>query len=71
MEINDKKCISPWTGLLVIVLVCIVIASAILFNFRDSGSKRRDGYRHRDAVRVNFTAPGASLLQDVQEKIVF
>lgn len=32
---NKEKCISPWFGFLVIVVVCTLIATAIFFEFKE------------------------------------
>ncbi|MBF0123458.1 MAG: hypothetical protein HQL21_08680 [Candidatus Omnitrophica bacterium] len=41
---KNEKCFSPWFGYLVILVVCIVIASAIFFEFKGSRHSRR---RHK------------------------
>ncbi|MBF0330848.1 MAG: hypothetical protein HQL17_02845 [Candidatus Omnitrophica bacterium] len=44
---KNEKCFSPWFGYLVILVVCIVIATAIFFEFKGT---RRHGRAHRRTV---------------------
>jgi len=53
---QDKKCVSPWTGLLVIVLVCAVLAAAIFLGSKKNTTQTK-GMQARDMKQVDFIQP--------------
>lgn len=59
MSADNEKCINPWFGLFFIVLVCIMIAAAILFESKESRQIRRMRHKaiKKTGTQVNFTAP--------------
>ncbi len=60
---KSDKCFSPWYGYLVILIVCIVIASAIFFEFNGS---RRSRARHKRVPKVTAMQPVALPVSDEQ-----
>ena len=53
---KQEKCFNPWLGFLVIVVVCVVIAGAIFFEFKGS---RRHGKTHLKATPQKTLVPVA------------
>ena len=70
---KEKKCVSPWLGLLAITLVCIVIASAIFFGFKDPRRriKHFKGIPGKSTVGVNFGVGGVDVYRNTDEMLVF
>ncbi|MBF0569182.1 MAG: hypothetical protein HQL18_00175 [Candidatus Omnitrophica bacterium] len=57
---KNQKCFSPWFGFLVILAVCIVIASAIFFESKGSRRHRRAVHKTPApvAMQAAFPNPG-------------
>ena len=59
---NKEKCISPWFGFLIIVVVCFLVGGAVFFEFR---GQPRHGKIHpkfapkKAAVQAAFPNAGA------------
>lgn len=70
---SKEKCINPWFGFLVIVVVCVLIASAIFFEFK--GQRRHGGRGLRPAPKkaatpVVYPNPAVDA-QTTQDKVLF
>lgn len=69
---KKDKCINPWFGFLVIMVVCILIASAIFFEFKGSTHHTRlhKMRPQKGAGQAAFPAP-ATGAQEVRDKLLF
>ena len=58
---GEDKCISPWFGFAVILLVCVIVTSAVFFEFGTPRHKRASAAaRARNAAKVMLRrAPAA------------
>lgn len=70
---KEKECASSWLGLLAITLVCIVIASAIFFGFKDPRRriKHFKGIPGKGTAGVNFGVGGVDVYRHTDEMLVF
>ena len=64
---KEDKCISPWFGFAVILLVCVIVTSAVFFEFRTPRHKKVA--RSRSAAKVR--AQRAAVVVDQGAGMVF
>ena len=70
---ENKECVNPWLGLLAIAFVCLIIASAIFYGFRNPRHRRNrlKAAPRRGAARVNFGYPSPNLYRYPDDRLVF
>ena len=69
---SEDKCISPWFGFAVILLVCVIVASAVFFEFRTPRHKRVSGAaKARSAAKVRLQRGATPVGQDAGQSMVF
>ena len=69
---SKEKCISPWFGFLVIVLICVMIAAAVFF--RSSGNRHAKTHKLAQMQKSTMQAafPGSATDVDVTaNKLIF
>lgn len=71
---NREKCINPWIGFLIISLVCIMIATAIFFEFkgtRHTANSHKKTDQRKNAVQVVFPNTVNDTETAAGDKLVF
>ena len=70
---RDNKCINPWLGLLVIVLVCIIVVSAVFFGNKHPKRRQDRGKAvpGGGASKVGFEYPAADAVGHRDDRLVF
>ncbi|MBF0199250.1 MAG: hypothetical protein HQL32_16160 [Planctomycetes bacterium] len=84
IKAETKTCVSPWIGLLLIVCVCVFIATAIYFKFSDKRAQHRipkqpmaqgvhgqNAPLRQGARQAAFQTPARSGYLNNGEKLVF
>ena len=69
---GEDKCISPWFGFAVILLVCVIVTSAVFFEFKTPRHKRSSAAaKARNAAKVRFQRNAAPVDQGSGNSMVF
>ncbi|MBF0384293.1 MAG: hypothetical protein HQL27_00325 [Candidatus Omnitrophica bacterium] len=64
MIVNREKCLNPWVGFLIIFTVCVIISTAIFYEFRNNpgqGRKHKRATSHTSATPIAYPVPGAEM----------
>jgi len=58
---SEDNCISPWFGFAVILLVCVIVTSAVFFEFRTPRHKKSSASaKSRSAAKVRLQRPATA-----------
>jgi hypothetical protein len=76
---EDLKCLSPWLGLMVIMVVCLIMTSAIFFQTRPERTENKPRQRHgltgKGALKPVYGNSGVTqqreLPQELMDRIIF
>jgi hypothetical protein len=61
---SEDKCISPWFGFAVILLVCVIVTSAVFFEFGNARHKKVSrSAKVRNAAKVRIQRVAAPVDQ--------
>lgn len=71
---NKEKCINPWVGFLIILFVCIMIATAIFFEFKGSRHSAKSHLKKAPQKNTRQAVPSNPAIDPgtaAGEKLVF